>query len=59
VEGEVIGQSVLAAWDKAERWVAEEPQRRAAEAEAEEARKEEAETAVSDTEKSEKTKIDA
>ncbi|MCP4359725.1 MAG: hypothetical protein GY796_17095 [Chloroflexi bacterium] len=27
VEGEVIGQSVLAAWDKAEKWVAEVPQR--------------------------------
>ncbi|MEA3337572.1 MAG: sodium-independent anion transporter, partial [Chloroflexota bacterium] len=68
VEGEVIGQSTLAAWDKAEKWVAEEPQRRVAEAaaeveaeaEAEAARKEEAEkeeeTVVSDTEKSEKTK---
>lgn len=30
VEGEVVGQSVLAAWEKAEKWVAEEPQRRAA-----------------------------
>ena len=29
VEGEVVGQSTLAAWDKAEKWVAEEPQRRA------------------------------
>lgn len=30
VEGEVIGQSVLAAWEKAERWIADELQRRAA-----------------------------
>lgn len=29
MEGEVIGQSVLAAWEKAEQWVADEPQRRA------------------------------
>lgn len=31
VEGDVVGQSTLAAWDRAEKWVAEEPQRRAAE----------------------------
>lgn len=30
VEEDVIGQSVLAAWDKAEQWVADEPQRRSA-----------------------------
>ena len=30
VEGEVIGQSVLAAWERAEKWVIEEPQRRKA-----------------------------
>lgn len=28
VESEVIGQSVLAAWDAAEQWIAQEPQRR-------------------------------
>jgi len=59
VEGKVIGQSVLAAWDNAEKWVAEEPQRRAAvEAARNEAVEKEEETAVSDSEKSDKTKIE-
>jgi SulP family sulfate permease len=48
VEGEIIGQSVLAAWDKAEQWVADEPQRRAAEIAAAEVEipEEDADTAV-------------
>jgi len=64
VEGEVIGRSVLASRDKAEQWVAEEPQRRAAETAVsiadEVARKEAAkkETAVSDSTQPEKTKIE-
>ncbi len=51
VEGAVIGQSVLAAWDKAEVWVAEEAQRRVAEAE----RKREEETAISDSAETEES----
>lgn len=37
VQGEVVGESVVAAWEQAEKWVADEPQRRAAEMAAAEA----------------------
>jgi SulP family sulfate permease len=46
VEGEVIGRSVLAAWDKAEQWIADEPQRRAAKIAAAEVEVQEEESAV-------------
>ena len=46
VEQEIIGQSVLAAWDKAEQWIAGEPQRRAAEIAAAEVEIQEEDTAV-------------
>lgn len=60
VEGEVIGQSVLAAWDKAEQWVADEPQRRAAEmaaAEIENREEAEGDTAVKLGEKKRKKQL--
>jgi SulP family sulfate permease len=46
VQGEIIGQSVLAAWDKAEQWIADEPLRRAAQMAAAESEVQEEETAV-------------
>jgi len=57
VEGEVVGQSTLAALEKAEKWVADGPERRAATAAAKAARRDTEKTAVSDSEKSQKTKI--